>query len=190
MQMLVAGAFFVSLSALFFSNTLLRTIGRDPTLTARTGLWASVLRMSGNPMLGTGFESFWLGPRLERMWTEYPWRPMQAHNGYIEIFLNLGWLGIFLLGVVIAVGYRTVMASFRRHGPTASLMVAYFVAALVYNTTEAAVFRILAPASIFLLLAITRTPEPLSPEIQLSNAPALNTVNFELRTCEPSFTRD
>jgi hypothetical protein len=95
-----------------------------------------------------------------------------------------------LVGVVIAVGYRTVMASFRCHSPTASLMVAYFVATLVYNTTEAALFRILAPASIFLLFAITRSPEPSSPEIELSNAPAMNTINFEMRACEPSLTRD
>ena len=190
MHLLIAAVVSVSISALFFTTGLLQTIGRNATLTDRTGLWASVFSMATNPWLGTGFESFWLGPRLDKLWSLYPWHPIQAHNGYIEIFLNLGWAGIFLLAVVIAAGYRTVIASLRRNRPTASLMLAYFVAGLVYNCTEAAIFRILAPASIFLLLAITSSPEPSSPEIELCNAPLVSAVNFEWHACEPSFTRD
>ena len=58
-------------------------------------------------MVGTGFESFWLGKRLERMWSIYWWHPREAHDGYIEIFLNLGWLGIVMFGIVLVTGYRT-----------------------------------------------------------------------------------
>ena len=30
----------------------------------------------------------------------------QAHNGYIEIYLNLGWVGLTLLGAMVIAGYR------------------------------------------------------------------------------------
>src|SRR2546428_3149771 len=45
------------------------TMGRGPTLTGRTQIWHLVLSMTTNPLLGTGFESFWLGPRLQKIWS-------------------------------------------------------------------------------------------------------------------------
>ena len=82
----------VSVSTLFLDlgSGILQTMGRDPTLTGRTDIWKLVLGMTGNPVAGTGFESFWLGKRLEKMWSIYWWHPREAHDGYIEIFLNLG----------------------------------------------------------------------------------------------------
>ena len=65
---------------------VLTTVGRNPTLTDRTAVWALILQFAGNPILGTGFESFWLGPRLARIWSVYAWGPTEAHNGYIESF--------------------------------------------------------------------------------------------------------
>jgi exopolysaccharide production protein ExoQ len=142
---------------------ILRTMGRDPTLTDRTEIWSTILASAGNPWVGTGFESFWLGPRLQKIWSSFSWQPFEAHNGYIEIYLNLGWTGIALLALVLATGYRTVMAAWRRQHPASSLMLAYFVIALIYNFTEAAFFRMMAPAWIFLLLAITAIPQRLPP---------------------------
>jgi len=143
---------------------LLPAIGRDATLTDRTGIWTIVIDLTRNPLVGTGFESFWLGPRLATIWKMYPWRPFEAHNGYLEIFLNLGWIGVALLAVIIATGYRTVIAAWRRNPAAGSLLLTYFVIGLIYNFTEAAFFRMMAPAWILLLLAITSVPDLLSQE--------------------------
>src|SRR5206468_8738054 len=43
----------------------LEGMGRDSTLTGRTDIWQRVLTLAGSPLFGTGFESFWLGKRLE-----------------------------------------------------------------------------------------------------------------------------
>jgi len=53
----------VSASTLFLDlgSGVLQSMGRDPTLTGRTDIWKLVLGMAGNPVFGTGFESFWLG---------------------------------------------------------------------------------------------------------------------------------
>src|SRR5260370_480078 len=46
---------------------IVESLGRDPTITGRTAIWKAVLSVSGNSLVGTGFESFWMGERLQRV---------------------------------------------------------------------------------------------------------------------------
>jgi len=149
----------VSVCALFLGlgTGLVETMGRDPTLTGRTQIWHLVLSMTTNPLLGTGFESFWLGPRLQKIWSIYWWRPNEAHNAYIEVFLNLGWIGIALLAVLVTTGYQKVFNALRRDPDEGGLRLAYFVTALAYNCTESSI-RIMHPVWIFFLLATITVP--------------------------------
>jgi len=55
-------------------------MGRDSTLTGRTDIWARVIALVHNPVIGTGFESFWLGKRLEAMQL-YQRGLNETHNG-------------------------------------------------------------------------------------------------------------
>jgi exopolysaccharide production protein ExoQ len=147
-----------ALLAIFVAPNLLSSIGRDPTLTGRTDIWHTVLGLAGNPMLGTGFESFWLGSRLQTIWNTYWWHPNEAHNGYIEAFVNLGWVGVGLMAFVIIVGYRSVLTSFLQRPEEGKVKLAYFVVGIVYNVTESA-FRMIDPVWFFFLLAIVFDPE-------------------------------
>jgi exopolysaccharide production protein ExoQ len=149
----------ISVSALFLGvgSGLLTTMGKDATLTGRTAVWDLVLSLSKNPLIGTGFESFWLGPRLEKVWSVYWWHPNEAHDGYIEVYLNLGWIGATLLAVLMLTGYRTVMSSLRRQPDPAGLRLAFLVVAVAYNFTESAV-RIMHPVWICFLLATIAVP--------------------------------
>jgi exopolysaccharide production protein ExoQ len=149
----------VSVGTLFLDlgSGLLTTMGRDPTLTGRTDIWKLVLGMTGNPLVGTGFESFWLGQRLAKMWSVYWWHPREAHDGYIEVFLNLGWLGVMLFSVVLIASYRTVVRAYRRNAEEGKLRLAYFVAALAYNFAESS-FGPLNLIWIFFLLATMSVP--------------------------------
>ncbi len=140
---------------------LVRTLGRDPTLTGRTEIWHMALKMTENSLFGTGFESFWLGDRLKKIWSIYWWHPNEAHNGYIELYLNLGWIGISLMAGMIVMGYRNVIRSFRRDPENGKLRLAYFISALAYNFTEAG-FRMICPVFTVFLLAITSFPENLA----------------------------
>lgn len=158
-HVMVFAIFSVAITVLFLDmgSGILTTMGRDPTLTGRTDIWKHVLGMTGNPLVGTGFESFWLGKRLEKMWSIYWWHPREAHDGYIEVFLNLGWLGIVMFGIVLATGYRTVMSAFRRNVEEGKLRLAYLVAAVAYNFAESA-FGPLSLIWIFFLLATFTVP--------------------------------
>jgi exopolysaccharide production protein ExoQ len=159
-HLFVAAVLIVSFSALFLDTGtgLVNDLGRDATLSGRTALWNQLLGMAGNSLFGTGFESFWLGQRLEKLWSMYWWHPNEAHNGYLEVFLNLGWTGVALIGLVMVTGYRNVIAAFRREPGAGSLRLTYFLVAVTYNFTEAG-FRMMDPIWIIFLTAITVTPE-------------------------------
>jgi exopolysaccharide production protein ExoQ len=119
------------------SGHLAGMVGRDPTLTGRTDLWKYLLSMHTNPLLGTGYESFWLGPRLEFVWRKF-WLFNEAHNGYLDIYLNLGLVGLFLLGGFLVASYRTICGRFTPFSNYASLSLALWTVLLFYNVTEAA----------------------------------------------------
>jgi len=113
-------------------------VGRDVTLTGRTDLWAELLRKDINPLLGTGFESFWLGERAQYFWKKYWWRPTQAHNGYLELYLNLGIIGIGLLASMIFFSYRNIRKSLVTEFYFASFRLSVLIIVLIYNLTESA----------------------------------------------------
>ena len=97
------------------SGHLSESLGRGSTLTGRTDLWAHCLEVQPNPILGAGFESFWLGERRERIAAFYiKWSPGGAHNGYLEIYLNLGLIGLsILIGLLIATFWKIRLELFR-----------------------------------------------------------------------------
>jgi len=141
---------------LFFGSSLLELFGRNPTLTGRTDLWKLCLTLVTNPLVGAGYESFWLGWRLQRMW-KYIWGVNQSHNGYLEIYLNLGWIGVALLVTFLISGYRNIIRAVRRQESAASLRLAFFVVACVANCTEAG-FKMMHPMWIAMLLVATARP--------------------------------
>jgi O-antigen ligase len=114
-----------------------QALGRDPTLTGRTNIWSAVLSTHTNPLLGTGYESFWLGPRLLRVWA-LAGGVNEAHNGYLEVYLNLGIVGLLLLAGFLISSYRTICRGLRAFSSQASLPLALWTILLFYNVTESA----------------------------------------------------
>lgn len=182
-HLLVATVLAVATFALFFDagGGLVKTLGRDPTLTGRTEVWSDVLTVIENPVLGSGFESFWLGPRLAKLWSKYWWHPNEAHNGYLEVFLNLGWVGEFLLAVVIVTGYCNAVGGFRRDSEAGKLRLAYFVVGLIYSFTEAG-FRTMNPVWISFILAtiaVPKNPVPETSDVRNPRGDALISVHMK-----------
>ena len=152
---IVAFVFYALPDALAF---LVGSMGRNMTLTGRTELWSDLLRMDTHPLFGAGFESFFLGDRLEMLWSKYWWHPNEAHNGYLETYLTLGGIGLCLLAVLVMTGYRNVLKTYRTDSRFGTLRLAFLVVAVIYNTTEAA-FKVMNPVWIVFLLAVTAVPE-------------------------------
>jgi O-antigen ligase len=154
LHLLIAGVIICTLYALFFqsSGALIQGLGRDATLSGRTVAWPEFLRLVNNQLVGVGYESFWLGPRLQRVWVITQGLQInEAHSGYVEILLTLGWIGLALMGVLIATGYRNVIAAYRRDPAANSLRIAWFLATVITGLTEAA-FRMMGLTWIVFLL--------------------------------------
>jgi exopolysaccharide production protein ExoQ len=158
---LVLGALVTGGLVMLFGGgaNVVHALGRQTNLTGRLAIWDAVVPMAPNPMFGAGFESFWIGPRVQTLWRAFPvLHPNEAHNGYIEVYLNLGWVGIALIALVLINGHRRATAVFQRESALGALLVTYIVVAAIYSITEAG-FRMLDVIWIFLLLAVAASDE-------------------------------
>jgi O-antigen ligase len=119
-------------------GTLAGAVGKDPTLTDRTRIWAFLLGMHTNPLLGTGYESFWMGSRASFFWMTSGLRQInEAHNGYLEIYLNLGLVGLLLIGGFVMASYRRICRRLTPFSNLASLTLAFWIVMLFFSVTEA-----------------------------------------------------
>lgn len=117
---------------------VIRLLGRNPDLTDRKDVWLDALALQPNALLGAGFEAFWLGDRLQTLWEKWWWRPNQAHNGYIETYLNLGVLGVLLLFTLIVSAFRAIVSRLTPTFGFHDLRFAFLMAILIFNYAEAA----------------------------------------------------
>ncbi|MGB6475021.1 MAG: O-antigen ligase family protein [Candidatus Sulfotelmatobacter sp.] len=134
-------------------------LGRGNGLSGRTQIWAAVIAAADNPVIGTGFESFWNVnvQKINRtLHSEGYWdmsNLVSAHNGYLEVYVDLGLVGVILIVLILVSGYQRAGKAFQRDPEFGSLMLAYVTTATFYSITEAG-FRMLTPSWIFLLLAV------------------------------------
>lgn len=167
-HVMAAGVLLTCVSVLFLGvgGSALETLGRNSTLTGRTDIWDVLLQVPVNPLLGTGFESFWLGHRLAFLWS-FPIVNgiTEAHNGYLELYLNLGILGIVLLIILLSTGYRNILKLLKEDPDAGRLRLGLFIIAIVYNLTEAGI-RSTDLVWIALLLAITAVPRQGTPAVR------------------------
>ena len=164
----VALAGYVVLETTFdVSSMVAQLLGRDPTLTGRTGIWNVLLAMQTNPFIGVGYQSFWLGDRLAAVWTSLSTGFLnEAHNGYLEVYLNLGLVGLALLCLFMIASYRTVCRQINASSRLASFSLALWVVTVFYNGTEAA----LGASLLWYMLLLCALPDPRSQPAMSSEA--------------------
>ena len=156
---LCLGVVIVGVVMLLFGGQSIVTgaLGRSSSLSGRTDIWKASIAAADSPLFGTGFESFWnanvdkVALGLRGYWEIH--NLVSAHNGYIEVYLDLGWIGVCLIALILINGYLRASQSFQRNPELGRLLLAYIATGAIYNITEVG-FRILCPNWIFLLLAI------------------------------------
>lgn len=129
-------------AALGLKNQVLELLGRDPSLTKRTDLWTLLFEVADNPMFGSGFMSFWSGERMAMIWNRLGTPVLQAHSGYIEQYLNLGYVGVAFVALLMLNGIAGARALAQSDAGFAHLRLCFVVAAAIYNYTEAAFYGI------------------------------------------------
>lgn len=155
---------------------LFNTLGKDPTLTGRTQLWAYAQEMiARRPVQGYGYQSFWLGDSLEVLSFLHgagvgdP-RSFHFHNTYLQIGVDIGYVGmIAFAGAMIAIlfgGMRQYVLN-----PTTSTTFAFvmFLGIAVLSFTELVMAPML-PRTLFLyafgVYLLAKPPPPAAPPPQ------------------------
>ena len=59
------------------------------------------LQRFGKGTRGTGYYSFWQGNRLRQVSDGFMSDLNESHNGYLETYLNSGYIGVVLLVVLL-----------------------------------------------------------------------------------------
>jgi O-antigen ligase len=92
---------------------LVEKLMSDPTFTGRNDIWEFALdHIKQRPLVGFGYQAFWGTPELVNswIWTEsWGYRASDAHNGYLNIAVMTG-----LVGLALALGWAFVQP-FRDH---------------------------------------------------------------------------
>jgi O-antigen ligase len=79
---------------------LLQALYIDPTFTGRTDIWRFVIaHIAERPFTGYGFSTFWLTEDVVYGFKDVGWvsSVSTAHNGYLDLALQLGIPGAFLM---------------------------------------------------------------------------------------------
>jgi O-antigen ligase len=105
------GALMAGAPSMFVSR-----LGVDPTLSGRTSVWREVIKaISEHPWLGYGFQSFWGGLTAEstRIVLTLDWNFGYAHNGFLEVLLQVGLVGLGFVLYLLFKSMRDAMFCFR-----------------------------------------------------------------------------
>jgi exopolysaccharide production protein ExoQ len=90
----------VGLWALKNADNILSMLGRESTLTGRLPLWRVVkAEILERPLLGSGYAAFWSTPAADHYRDILGWDAPNAHNGYLEMALGLGFIGLAIFGI-------------------------------------------------------------------------------------------
>jgi O-antigen ligase len=116
--------------------------GRDSTLTGRSDLWEDILQYaSKNPFTGVGYGSFWIGNLSHNLWDKHFWQPTQGHNGYIDIYVELGMIGLFLLGSLLLSAFGKIKNNIVANFEYGCFQIAMFIMIIIHNFAETSFLR-------------------------------------------------
>ena len=118
----------------FLSPVITDILGRSDTITGRTLIWSSILEVAArHSVFGTGYGGYW-GINEGA----YHYRVNQSHNGYIDVYLQVGAVGIAILFVFFLEFCSKIRREFNQEVDWCIFGICYLAMALLYNYSEAA----------------------------------------------------
>jgi exopolysaccharide production protein ExoQ len=118
--------------------------GRDMTFTDRTLIWTDVLNNTAkHPILGVGMGAYWVGPIGYDMypmpnWSRKTpsWRPEEGHNGYLDVYVELGAVGEALMLCIIVNAFIGSLTHLETDFQFGSLRLTLLLSIVINNITE------------------------------------------------------
>ena len=129
-------------------DSLFSLLGKDVTLTGRTGIWSAVFdSIAKRPLLGYGYQAFWLGLEGEsyRVILAVSWVLAQAQNGFLDVMLEMGLAGLAIVLLVFGFAFRDGVVCLLRSRDDAHLRAVEWyltivILTLIYNLDESFLF--------------------------------------------------
>jgi len=139
-------------------NFVFGFFNRDTTLTGRIGLWSHLLDMAYDRLwLGHGFGAFWMLDALReqiRQLAGWASQPLIGDNGFLDILLHLGVIGLLLfLSVFILGAVRSFRYGFAQKTLPGFFPLLVFVYAFFANLT----FSLFVETEVFVWFLIVST---------------------------------
>lgn len=108
-------------------------LNRDDTLTGRSQIWAFLVPYAlKQPVLGHGFGGFWTTEMRELT-------ASHAHNGYLDTILNIGFIGLLLVGAFLLSCCDKARRSLAEDFDWGVLAIAFLLMAALHNITESTI---------------------------------------------------
>jgi exopolysaccharide production protein ExoQ len=127
------------------AETIVGNFGRDLTFTGRTKLWFVLFEMiQQRPWLGYGYTAFWLGGQSEdaRVWSVIPWQPDYAHNGYIDLALQVGLVGVVIFAIDFLLNFsRAVTLAAATRNAAGMFPIAFLTFVLPFSISESMILK-------------------------------------------------
>jgi O-antigen ligase len=138
----------VAIFLAYGAESVLAFFGEDASLTGRTDFWPLIIaKIQERPLLGYGYESFWeggfSGPAADIAYaTMGGFTPSHAHNGYLQLLLHLGFVGLFLFIVGLWVTILRSITFIRVQNSFESMLpLLYCVLVIMFNLSESVVLE-------------------------------------------------
>ncbi len=119
---------------------VLKALGKDPSLTGRTDIWVSLMReVNLRPWTGFGYQAFWGRDSIPAAFVrqETGWPVPSAHNGWIDLLIQLGWPGAVTVGFAVVLAFLTSLFRIPVAGAREGYFgIAYFAVFLLLSLSE------------------------------------------------------
>ena len=136
-------------------------LGRDITLTGRTDIWHDVYAAaSRDPLFGVGFGGFWIGRLANIPWNaNMSWVLGQAHSGYVDTYLQLGFVGAFFLAGVLFSAMPGMFDSLAEDFDFGCFKLTLFLTIVFVDMTESVYLRGDHHLWLILMIVLWRVPQ-------------------------------
>ena len=124
---------------------VLAVFGKSDTFTGRTHLWDLVMAQSTyrSDIIGGGYGGFWdiSFERVRYIISQLGFGPIQAHNGYLDIFNDLGLIGLVIAAMIVGTYVLSLFSSWGLERSDREFLLLMLVFIATSNLSESSLLR-------------------------------------------------
>lgn len=125
-------------------ETVLVVLGKGITLSGRTDIWDAVMpHIWQRPYLGHGYWAFWLKEGQARyVWNDIGFDAAHSHNGFLDLILELGFVGLGLFAISFVILYaRSIILVRKTKSVNAFWALLFLSFFMMYNFSASEVLK-------------------------------------------------